>query len=97
MGILNQLEEQADQTVTQEMRQMLQDALDHYTGMCKDCGLAMHRHHSYPRTIVTKYGELDLSIPVFRCGECGGMVSGMGLIGEDESRKRYSKKRATRL
>ncbi len=97
MGMLYEMEEEADQTVTQEMRQALQDALDRYTAMCKDCALAMHRHHSYPRTIVTKYGELDLSIPVFRCGECGGMLSGMELIGEDENRKRYSKKRATKL
>ena len=96
MGMLYRLEEEADRTITQQMQQTLQDALGRYTAMCKECDLAMHRHHSYGRAMVTKYGELSLSIPVFRCGECGKMFSGMELIGDVERRKRFSKKRAKR-
>ncbi len=47
------------------MQQTLQDALERYTAMCKEYDLAMHRHHSYGRTMVTKYGELSLSTPAF--------------------------------
>ena len=59
--------------------------------MCTGCDLAMSRHQSYPRSIITKDDELRLSIPKFRCCECGRMSGGMELLG-DEKRNRYSKK-----
>ena len=92
MGLLYELEEQADQKITQQIRQTLQDKLDRFTAMCDECALAKHRHHRYPRSIATKYGVVELSVPVFRCGQCGGMSSGVEVIGESETRKRYSKK-----
>ena len=45
MGMLYRLEEEAGRTITQRMQQTLQRALDRYTAMCKECDLAMHRHH----------------------------------------------------
>ena len=96
MGMLYRLEEQADKTVTQDIQDTLQSALKRYKPMCKGCDLAMARHHSYERTLITKYGEVNLSMPVFRCGGCGFMQSGMELVGAVEKRKSYSKKRAKR-
>lgn len=96
MGMLYELEEEADRNITHQMQQTLQDALDGYRVMCAKCDLAMHRHHRYNRALVTKYGELRLRVPVYRCGECGGMSSGMELIGEVERGKRFSKKREMR-
>lgn len=93
MGLLYELEEQLEGTVHDQLEQALREALDYYRPMCKKCDLAMHRHHTYPRSILTRHGELDLIIPVFRCGECGDMHSASEVIGEEESRKRYSKKR----
>ena len=92
-GLLYELEEQRDRTIAQYMQDRLQEALDAYKPMCVVCDLAMSRHQSYPRSIVTKDGALRLSVPKFRCSECGRMVSGMELLG-DEKRNRYSKKPA---
>ena len=94
-GLLYELEEQRDRTIAQYMQDRLQEALDAYTPMCSECDIAMSRHQSYPRSIITKDGELRLSIPKFRCSECGRMSSGMELLG-DEKRNRYSKKPARR-
>ena len=88
-GLLYQLEEERDRTIAQYMQDRLQSALDAYKPMC--CALAMSRHQSYRRSIITKDGELRLSVPKFRCSECGRMSSGMELLG-DEKRNRYSKK-----
>ncbi len=96
MGMLYQLEEQAEKTVTQEIQDTLQDALMLYKPMCKACDLAMARHHNYRRTLITKYGAVNLAMPVFRCGKCGDMQSGMELVGDVERRKSYSKKRVER-
>ena len=83
MGMLYELEEEADRNITRQMQQTLQEALDRYRVMCDKCDLAMHRHHRYSRA------------PVYRCSECGGMSSGMESIGEVERGKRFSKKTRT--
>ena len=57
----------------------LQESLDQYRPQCSQCGLVMHRHHRYSRSIATRYGVLDLQIPVFRCRDCGSMTSGAEL------------------
>ena len=90
-GLLYQLEEDRDRTIALYMQDRLQEALDAYKPMCPECDLAMSRHQSCPRSIITKDGELRLSVPKFRCSECGRMSSGMELL-EDERRNRHSKK-----
>ena len=90
-SLLYQLEEDRDRTIALYMQDRVQSALDAYKPMCPECDLAMSRHQSYPRSIITKDGELRLSVPKFRCPECGRMSSGMALLG-DERRNRYSKK-----
>lgn len=62
-GLLYQLVEQRDRTMAQYMQDRLQSALDAYRPMCAECDLAMSRHQSYPRSIITKDGELRLSVP----------------------------------
>ena len=88
-GLLYQLEEQRDRTIAQYMQDRLQSALDAYKP--KRCALAISKHQSYRRSIITRDDELRLSVPKFRCSECGRMSSGMELMG-DEKRKWYSKK-----
>lgn len=92
MGLLNQLETRLEQEMPQRLQESLQRALDEYRARCEPCGLLMHRHHHYPRSIVTGYGEVRLQIPVFRCGQCRQMSSGMSLLGDEERYRRYSKK-----
>ena len=58
--------------------------------------MAMVRHYSYERTLITTCGEMRLDVPVHRCGDCGAMTSGMDVIGKGQARKRYSKKYAMR-
>ena len=70
-GLLYELEEQRDRTIARYMQDRFQESLDPYRPMCTECDLAMSRHQSYPRSIVTEDGELRLSIPKFRCSECG--------------------------
>ncbi len=77
-GLLYQLEEERDRTIVQYMQDRLQSALDAYGPMCSECDLAMSKHQSYPRSIITKDGELRLSVPKFQCGR---MSSGMELLG----------------
>ena len=36
--------------------------------------VAMPRPHSYERTLIAKYGEMRLDVPVFRCGDFGAMT-----------------------
>ena len=55
-GLLYELEEQRDRTIAQYMQDRLQEALDTYKPMCDECDLAMSRHQSYPRSIITKDG-----------------------------------------
>ena len=50
------------------------------------CDVATARHHNYERTLTTKYGEIRLDIPVFRCGDCGAM----DFIDKGQTRKLYS-------
>ena len=80
MGMLYELEEQADRCVTKQMRETLQGALDLYKPMRGSCGIALSRHHSCGRNTITMYGEMRLSIPAFRCGDCGAMSSGMSSV-----------------
>ena len=80
-----------EREIPARVQQSLQQSLNDHRAHCPDCRLAMHRHHRYPRSIMTRYGELQLKIPVFRCGECRRMVSGMELLGEEEHHRRYSK------
>lgn len=82
--------EQRDRTIAQYMQDRLQEALDAYRPMCAECDLAMGKHQSYRRSIITKDGDLRLSVPKFRCSESGRMSSGMELLG-DEKRNRYSR------
>ena len=92
MGLLNDLETRMEQELPQRLQESLQQALDEYRAECGRCGLLMHRHHRYPRSIMTGYGEVRLQIPVFRCGQCREMSSGMGLLRAEERYRRYSKK-----
>ena len=92
MGLLYQLETQLEREIPTRLRRSLQEALDGYRAHCPDCRLAMHRHHRYHRSIMTGYGEVELQIPVFRCGGCQRMSSGMELLGDEERYRRYSKK-----
>ena len=94
MGLLNDLETRMEQELPQRLQESLQQALDEYRAECGRCGLLMHRHHRYPRSIMTGYGEVRLQIPVFRCGQCREMSSGIGLLGAEERYRRYSKKPA---
>ena len=92
MELLYELESQADEFIVDRMRRTIADALSGYKPMCEECDVAMARHHCYERTLITKYGEMRLDIPVFRCGDCGAMRSGMNVIGKGQTRRRYSKK-----
>ena len=94
MGLLYQLETELEREIPVRLRQSLQRALDAYQAQCPDCGLAMHRHHAYRRSIMTGYGAVELQIPVFRCGGCRRMSSGADVLGEEERYRRYSKKPA---
>lgn len=96
MGLLSQLEEQGESALREQLQKPLQEVLLSYHPTCTTCGLAMHRHHFYPRSILTRHGELCLQIPVFRCPTCGAMTSGMALMGEEEGRQQFSKKSAKR-
>jgi hypothetical protein len=92
MGLLNDLETQLEREIPTRLQESLQQALDDYRSECLDCGLLMHRHHRYPRSLMTSYGEVRLQIPVFRCGQCRRMSSGAELLGDEERYRRYSKK-----
>ena len=94
MGLLYQLETELERELLARLCQSLQAALDAYQARCPDCRLAMHRHHAYRRSIMTGYGEVELRIPVFRCGGCRRMSSGADVLGEAERYRRHSKKPA---
>ena len=92
MGFLHHLETQLERQIPAQLQAALQQAPDDYRPLRDQCGLAMHRHHRYARAIATSYGEVRLQIPVFRCGPCHRMTGGMTLLGEEECRRRFSKK-----
>ena len=96
MELLYELESQADEIIVERVRRTIADALSQYKPMREECDVTMARHHSYERTLITKYGEMRLDVPVFRCGDCGAMTSGMDVIGKGQARKCYSKKCAMR-
>ena len=86
------METEMEREIPARLQASLQSALDEYRAHCSECGLAMHRHHRYHRSIMTGYGAVELEIPVFRCGECRGMSGGMDLPGDEERYRRHSKK-----
>ena len=95
MGLLYQLETELERELPGRLRQSLQRALDAYQAQCPACGLVMHRHHAYRRSIMTGYGAVELQIPVFRCGDCRRLSSGADVLGAEERYRRYSKKPAS--
>ena len=40
---------------------------------------------------MTANGEVRMQIPVFCCGQCREISSGMALLGDEERYRRYSK------
>ena len=91
MGLLFDLETQLEQELPIRLQGTVQESLNGYRPQCLECRLVMHRHHRYSRSIATRYGVLELQIPVFRCGECRSMTSGAELLGDEERYRRYSK------
>ena len=53
MELLYELESQADELIVERMRQTIADALSRYKSMSEKCDVAMERHHSYKRTLIT--------------------------------------------
>ena len=97
MELLYELETQADEIIIERMRQTIADALALYNPVREERYVAMARHHSYERTLITTCGEMWLDVPVFRCGDCGAMRGGMEVIGKGQTRELYSQKYAMRL
>ena len=91
MGLLFELETRLEQELPLRLHRTLQEFLDQYGPQCRDCGLLVQRHHRYSRSIATRYGVLELQIPVFRCGDCHRMTSGAELPGHEERYPRCSK------
>ena len=60
MELLYELESQADEIIVERMRRTIADALSQYKPMREECDVTMARHHSYERTLITKYGEMRL-------------------------------------
>ena len=88
-GLLAKLEREYARPVQSQLETALQDALDDYQPACKPCGVSMYRDHSYSRSLLTRHGELQLNIPMFRCADCGAIASGMDVVGQERAR-RYS-------
>ena len=60
MGLLNDLETQLEQEIAAQLQESLQQALNDFRSECTDCGLLMHRHQRYPRSLMSGYGEVRL-------------------------------------
>ena len=56
-GVLNDLEIRLKQEMPARLQESLQQALDAFRAECAGCGLLIHRHHRYPRSIMTAYCE----------------------------------------
>ena len=78
-----------EREIPARLQQRRQAALDAYRAHCSDWGLAMRRQHRCHRSIMTGYGAVELQIPVFWCGDCRRMSSGMDLLGDEERYRRY--------
>ena len=91
MGLLFDLETRLEQELPLRLQGNLQESLNSYRPQCRKCGLVMHRHHRYSRSIATRYGVVELQVPVFLCGDCHSMTSGAELLGDEERYRRYSK------
>ena len=92
MGLLDPPETQLERQILVQLQTALQQALDDYQPLCDQRRLAMHRHNRYARAIATRYGEVRLQIPVFRCRRTAG---GMTLLGDEMRHQRFSKKTGT--
>ena len=95
MGLLFDLETRLERELPFRLQGTLQESLDQYRPQCHSFGLLMHRHHRYSRSIATRYGVVELQVPVFRCSECRSMTSGAELLGDEERYRRHSKKLPT--
>ena len=79
------LETRLEQESPKRLQGTLQESLDGYRPQCHECGLVMHRHHRFSGSIATRYGLLELQIPVSRCGECHSITSGAELLGDENA------------
>ena len=87
-GVAFDLETRLERELPLRLQGTLQEFLDGYRPQCRQCGLVMHRHHRYSRSIPSRYGVLELQIPVFRCDDCHHITSGAELLGDDERCRR---------
>ena len=76
MELLYELESQADDLIVERMRRTIADARSGYKPMREERDVAMARHHSYERILFTRYGEMNMDVPVFRCGDCARCAAG---------------------
>ena len=99
MGLLFDQETRLEQELPVRLQGNRQESLDSYRPQDRKCGLVMHRNcrHRCSRPIATRYGVLELQVPVFRCGDCRSMTSSAELLGDEERYGRYSKKGPTGL
>ena len=88
--MLFELETPLEQELELRLQGTLQESLDQCRPQCRDCGLLIHRHHRYSRSIATRYGVPELQEPMFRCGNCRSMTSGAELLGDEERYLKYS-------
>ena len=86
--LVSQLEGKYASALRHQLQNALQEALNEYHPTCSACGMSMYCDHSYPRSFLSRHGELHLEVPVFRCSDCGGMASGMDIIGAEATRQR---------
>ena len=54
MELLYELERQADELIDERMRRTIADALSRYKPMCKECDVALARHHCYELILIAK-------------------------------------------
>ena len=59
MGLFFDLEARLEQELPLRLQGNLQESLDQYRPQCSQCGLVMHRHHRYSRSIATRYGVVE--------------------------------------
>ena len=88
MSLVSQLEGKYEIALRHQLQNALREVLNEYHPTCSTCGTPMYRDHSYSRSFLSRHGELRLEVPVFRCSDCGGMASGMDIIGAEAARHR---------
>lgn len=92
MGFLYELEETYEGKIRQALKENLEERMLKARPSCPECGGLMHLHDSYPRGIVTKYGLIELKVPLFQCPSDLRTKSGIEALGAEEVRQRFSKK-----